>query len=534
MGKRRLLSAALAGLTGVALVTLPAQPSSAATKATASPPVVQTDNGAVQGVRLDRVDSFLGIPYAAPPVGSLRWAAPQPAAAWTGVKVADRFGNRCPALASTNGPRAETEDCLFVNVQRPAGLAQNAGRPVYVFIHGGGFVNGSSNQGDMRQIVQATGVIGVSMNYRLGVFGFLSVPGLASESPNSGDYGLLDQQAALRWVQRNIAAFGGDPTRVTIGGESAGAFSVCAHLVAQSSAGLFARAMLQSGACPTVTLAEAATTGGTIATKAGCGNTATAVACLRALSVAALLDAAGSSSWTPTRGTAFLPIDPRGAITTGQFAHVPVVVGSNRDEGRTFAQGDIGWTQEQYVAWVRQSFGTNADAVLAHYQWPANADKFTPAYLVGAIQTDSGMVAGIGGCSNRKLVQDFATHVPTWAYEFSPRRGPGLTPIPGYVWGAGHAAELAYLFPSFNNGTPIAPTFTAGQRELAQWMKRYWGAFVRRGNPNVADQTYWSRYDTTKRWLSLRPSDNTILITDSAYRAAHQCAFWDALPMTSS
>jgi para-nitrobenzyl esterase len=534
MGKRRLLSAAVAGVTGAALLTLPAQPSSAATRSATSPPVVQTDKGTVQGVRLDRVDSFLGIRYAAPPVGTLRWAAPQPAAAWTGVKLADRFGNRCPALASTNGPRSETEDCLFVNVQRPAGLAPGARRPVYVFIHGGGFVNGSSNQGDMRQIVRATGVVGVSMNYRLGVFGFLSVPGLASEGPNSGDYGLLDQQAALRWVQRNIAAFGGDPTRVTIGGESAGAFSVCAHLVAPSSAGLFARAMLQSGACPTVTLAEAATTGGALAAQAGCPDPATAVTCLRALPVATLIDAAGSAGWTPTRGTEFLPGDPRAAITTGEFAHVPVVVGSNRDEGRTFAQGDIGWTQAQYEAWVRDTFGSNADAVLAHYPWPANADRFTPAYLVGAIQTDSGLVAEIGGCTNRKLAQDFATHVPTFAYEFSPRRGPGLTPIPGYVWGAGHAAELAYLFPSFNNGTPIAPTFNADQRELAQWMKRYWGAFVLRANPNVGEQTHWSRYDTTKRWLSLRGGDDTILITDAAYRAEHQCAFWDTLPPTSS
>jgi len=251
---------------------------------------------------------------------------------------------------------------------------------------------------------------------------------------------------------------------------------------------------------------------------------------MRGKSVASLIDAAGGTPWSMVRGTAFMPLDPRDAITTGQFAHVPVVVGSNRDEGRTFAQGDIGWTQAQYESWVRTTFPTNADAVLTHYPWPANADKFTPAYLVGAIMTDSGMLAGIGGCGTRNFALDFASHVPTWTYEFSARRGPGLTVIPGYVWGAGHAAELAYLFPSFNNGTPIAPTFNAGERELARWMKHYWGAFVLHGRPNVHGQTYWSRYDTTKRWLSLRPGDNTILITDRHFAKEHQCAFWASQP----
>ena len=241
----------------------------------------------------------------------------------------------------------------------------------------------------------------------------------------------MDQQAALRWVQRNVTAFGGDPRRVTIGGESTGGWSACAHLVSPGSRGLFAKAMLQSGSCPSKTQAQAEAVGTQIATEVGCTDPATALACLRATPVGTLIDAPYPGGFpAPVRGTAFLPLDPRVAISTGNFTRVPVVIGSNRDEGRTFSQGDIGWSEAQYDNWVHQTYPTNTDAVLAHYPWPADGDQFTAAYLAGAIITDSGQVTGIGGCPNRHLTQDFADYVPTWAYEFDHRTGPGLTPIP--------------------------------------------------------------------------------------------------------
>lgn len=499
-------------------------------------PVVRTEAGDVRGVRAAAVDSFLGIPYAAPPVGRLRWRPPQPITSWRGVRAAVQYGNRCPAAASTNGPRSETEDCLFVNVQRPAGLSRGERRPVYVFIHGGGLMNGSSNQADMAAMVAATGVVGVSLNYRLGVFGFLALPGLTAEQGQSGDYGLMDQQAALRWIRRNIAAFGGDPRRVTVGGESAGGWSVCTHLVAPGSRGLLAQAMMQSGSCPSTTLAQAEQVGGTIASSVGCSTAASAVACLRATAVGRLLDAGYPSAAgvpLPVRGVPFLPVDPRVAIASGRFARVPVVIGANRDEGRTFAQGFIGSTRAQYESWVRQNSPMDADAVLARYPWPATSDRLTAAYLVGAVMTDSGAIAGIGGCPNRRLTQDFASHVPTWAYEFDHRTGPGLTPIPGYVWGAGHAAELAYLFPSFDNGTPIAPTFNAAERQLALQLKRSWGDFVLRGNPSVPGQVWWPRYNAPGHpVLSLRAGGRSVPITDRQLAAEHQCAFWDAHPVS--
>src|SRR6185312_13278657 len=157
--------------------------------------------------------------------------------------------------------------------------------------------------------------------------------------------------------------------------------------------------------------------------------------------------------------------------------------------------------------------------VLARYPWPANADQFTAAYLIGAIMTDSGLLAGIGGCTDRRLTHDLARWTRTWAYEFAHRTGPGLTPIPGYVWGAGHAAELAYLFPAFDNGTPIAPTFNRGERQLARDMKHDWGSFVLRGTPS------WPR----RGFESLRAGGQSRIISDAQFAAEHQCDFWDNL-----
>ena len=521
MNTRRCLIAA-----GTAALLLAPAVSAVAAAQPPNPLVVQTDKGAVQGKSADGVDSFLGIPYAAPPVGSLRWRPPQPHASWSGVRSATHYGARCAALASTNGPRTNAEDCLFINVQRATGVTAGRKLPVYVFIHGGGLVNGSSNQASGNKIVRLTNAIVVSMNYRLGVFGFLGLPGLSTAG--QGNYGFLDQQAALRWVQGNIAAFGGDPAKVTLGGESAGAFSVCGHLTAPGSRGLFARAMMQSGSCWSRPLSQTQANSADFATAAGCSAPG-AIQCLRGKSAAALLDASTGFSPTLTSGTAVLPVATETAVENGNFARVPIVNGSNRDEGRTFAAGDIGWTEAQYVGWVRSTFGANADRVLAHYPWPANADQFTPAYLVGAIMTDAGLIARIGGCTELALTQTFAKYVPTYAYEFDARNGPGLVPIPGYVWGAGHAAELAYLFPSFNNGTPIAPTFNAGERQLSRNMIQYWGGFVFRGSPNFQGQPNWPRYDTSGRIMSLRVAGQSQTISTEQYRAEHQCAFWQTV-----
>jgi carboxylesterase type B len=497
-------------------------------------PVVVTDKGAVRGAVSRGVERFLGVPYAAPPTGAWRWRAPRPAASWSGVRRATTFGNPCPVLPSTNGPRSETEDCLVLNVWRPAGTTAADRLPVHVFIHGGGLVNGSGAQNDESTLVRETGVIGVSLNYRLGVFGFLRTRGLVAENADAGNYGFLDQQAALRWVQRNIGAFGGARSRVTIDGESAGGWSVCGHLVSPGSRGLFRRAMIQSGSCSSQTPARAAERGRAFLTAAGCTDPETAVACLRAIPAGDLLDA--SSDYVAQTAARFVsrtpsfPEAPAAALAAGRFRHVPVVVGANRDEGRTFAAGFIGADRAAYEQFVRGVFGDRADDVLTHYRWPARSGRFTAAYLVGAVETDAGLIAGIGGCTNRRLTRTLARWTRTYAYEFAHRTGPGLVQIPGYVWGAGHAAELAYIWPSFDNGTPIAPLFDASERRLAREMVQYWGAFTKRGTPRVTGQTAWPPYGHHRATLSLRAGGRSRVISDATYAAEHRCGFWATMP----
>lgn len=523
--KHGLVRACVAVATAAAFATV--APITAASAAQSSL-IVKTTGGLVEGARSGGVDSFLGIPYAAPPVGSLRWQPTQPVRAWSGVRMATHYGNRCAALPSTNGPRSDHENCLFINVQRPSGTTAGIHLPVYVFIHGGGLVNGSSTQMNGLQLVQQTNAIVVTFNYRLGVFGFLGLPALEHTKGN-GNFGFLDQQAALRWVRNNITAFGGDPAQVTVGGESAGGWSVCGHLTAPGSRGLFARAMLQSGSCYSRTLAATESNSLSYAAAAGCSSSTNVLACLRRTPEPKLLDASTAFSPTFTSGTSVFPVAPLQAVTSGRFQRVPIVNGSNRDEGRTFAAGFIGQGKAAYVAFVNSTFGSNAKAVLAHYPWPAHPTKFTAAYLAGAVFTDSGILTGIGGCGALRLDQTLANYTEVFAYEFDARHGPGLRPIPGYVWGAGHAAELAYLWPSFNNGTPIAATFNGAERELARDMKHYWGGFVFHGRPSYEGLPNWARFDLTGRIMSLRPGGHSTLITTSAFRNEHMCSFWDSL-----
>jgi len=385
------------------------------------PLVVSTDRGAVRGVITadGLVANFLGIAYAAPPVRSLRWRPPQPVAAWTGIHAADHYGRICPQPSSGDGPRSISEDCLYINVQRPAQGDTRQRLPVYVYIHGGGLTTGDGSYFNMEKLVRETGVIGVTFNYRLGVFGFLAHPGLTAEQGESGNYGFLDQQAALRWLRRNIAAFGGDPSRVTVGGESAGGWSVCADLVSPGSRELFARAIIQSGSCQTETADQADAVGTGFAVNAGCSdaNPAQAVACLRAIPAGNLVDDESNLGFTSllVRGTRALPGDPPRMIRSGDFSHVPVLMGGTLDEGRTFTSSNIGWTRLEYEDWVHTVFDANASAVIAHYPWPATGDQFTPAYLTGAILTDAGIIgpanppieAGMGSREDmRPLGQD--------------------------------------------------------------------------------------------------------------------------------
>jgi para-nitrobenzyl esterase len=304
---------------------------------------VTTQNGLVQGVATSALDEFLGIPYAAPPVGPLRWQPPQPAPAYTGVLQATQFGSSCPQVATPFGKPSVDENCLFLNVFTPA--RPHGKLPVMVYFHGGDFVVGEGSDYNPTSLVDNGNVIVVTVNYRLGVFGFLADPALSSEQPDhaSGNYGLMDQQAALRWVQANIAAFGGNSGNVTIFGQSAGGDSVVSQLTSPTAAGLFQRAIVESGSYNLTppTLAQSEAYGAAFAASVGCAsNTAS---CLRNLTTAQLVAASAPSfglaqleSLGPNIGGSILPLSPAAAFASGQFNRVPVINGTNGNEGSLF------------------------------------------------------------------------------------------------------------------------------------------------------------------------------------------------------
>src|SRR5580704_7099820 len=357
------------------------------------PLVVATADGEVRGITTGPVDEYLGIPYAAPPVGPLRWQPPQPAARWRGIRAATEFAPHCAQPAGVFGRASMSENCLYLNVFLPA--AHRAGLPVMVWIHGGGFVGGESDDYDPSGLV-AHGVIVVTINYRLGALGFLAHPALADHPGGpSGDYGLMDQQAALRWVQRNARAFGGDPGNVTIFGESAGGASVCDNMASPTASGLFSRAIAESGCFLLSSTRQAAEQqGATFAAKLGCTDPATAAGCLRGKSAAALLAEAGGplGGWGPVAGTPVLPLQPASAFAAGRYAHVPLLQGTNHDEGRFFVGFEFDalgkpLTAAQYPQVLTAQFGASAAArIQAVYPLSGYA---SPDLAYAAVFTDS-------------------------------------------------------------------------------------------------------------------------------------------------
>lgn len=430
---------ALGGL-GFGLTATPVEATPAA-----APTVVGTTEGRVRGTTDGDLRTFQGIPYAAPPVGALRWASPKPAAAWTGVREATAPGAPCAQPKGLPiGVPSESEDCLYLNVTAPA--ESGGKRPVIVWIHGGSLMYGT---GDMYgpDRLAARGAVVVSMNYRLGVMGFLGDPALK----DADGLGLEDQQAALRWVRANAAAFGGDANNVTIMGQSGGGYSVCDHLASPRSAGLFDRAVVQSAPCATGgtrTRAEAAADARRVATAVGCTgkNTEDTAACLRSTPVAALLDAYGPDNEPrPIAGTKLMPLSPAQALRTGRFNRVPVLVGVNHDEerGRVLGQelaSGAPMKPAEYEPAIRERFGDQADAVLRRYPL---ADFPSAGEALATVLTDSAWSA-----PTLDTARLLSAWTPTRMYEFSERDTPWFRgyPAPSFDPRAQHMSELAYLF----------------------------------------------------------------------------------------
>jgi para-nitrobenzyl esterase len=483
-------------------------------------PLALTADGWVQGMTAGATDEYLGIPYAAPPVGALRWRPPQPAAPWTGVRAATSFAPHCPQPPSAFGVTSTSEDCLYLNVFTPAG---GAGRdlPVMVWLHGGSLLVGESDDYGPAALVR-DGVIVVTINYRLGALGFLADAALASRPGGpSGDYGLEDQQAALRWVQRNIGSFGGDPDDVTLAGESAGGLSVLAQLASPGARGLFRRAIIESGTYNLTQqpLAAAEAAGAAFAAKVGCA--ASNAACLRRLPVATIIDHEDFSGYTPDVDGAVLPQPVKTALAAGQFSHVPVIIGTNRDEWRLFvAMAQLGGgppvTAANYRAMIAATLDVPAAAAAAiAAEYPPGAYS-SPSIALGAVGTDA-----IFACPALTAEVSLARYTPVYAYEFNDRSSPEryLGPV-GFSYGAAHESELQYLFDLAD--TPYPGPLSAAQQRLTQTMKLYWTSFVKAGIPAAR----WPRFTGSgQQALFLVPPRPRV---ETDYAAEHHCAFWAA------
>jgi para-nitrobenzyl esterase len=514
-------------------------------RASADDPVIRTESGRLQGVVGAQIVEYLGIPYAVPPVGALRWMPPQSFGRWEGIFQATQFGSICPQLDTAGTTVLGDEDCLFLNVYTPHGKirVKPRGRAVMVWIHGGGLNKGAGSQFDPTPLVDGGDVIVVTINYRLGVLGFLAQSALDSEGHLAGNYGFLDQQFALEWVQRNIEAFGGDPSRVTIFGESAGGLSIYSQLASPLAAGLFQRAIAQSGAYAgfapdyrvnILPLLTAETTGGgpavvpgnTLAADVDCADET--ADCLRAVDAATLINAQGTIF--PFLDGAVLTETPGDAFSSGDFNRVPVITGNNHDEYRYFVATDFYFnpafgpvTVANYPADVTTVFGTTiSSSVQSEYPVPAGALDDVPPLQLSAAGTD-----GIFVCTARRAERSLSQFVNVFAYEFNDENAP--VPAPEYAtlnfpMGAYHSADVQYLF----NRNGVAAPFTPDQQLLSQSMISYWTHFAKKGNPNSMGQPHWERYNSVidERQSFVPPTP--AVESSSDFDSFHMCSsYWD-------
>jgi para-nitrobenzyl esterase len=496
-----------------------------------APGTVVTECGAAKGAQMGTTWVYRGIPYAAPPVGALRFKPTQDHECWQGALDATAFGPACLQLDAMQKPTG-SEDCLTLNVWAPAEATPTTPLPVMFFIHGGGNTEGSAAEKlmdgtytyDGQVLAEGHGAVVVTIQYRLQVAGFLSLPELDAESPHgsSGNYAMLDQIFALGWVQRNIRAFGGDPSRVLLFGESAGALDTCAVLSSPLAKGLFSAALIESGGCVAMNKADAQTFGATVVAGAECTGAPDVSACLRALSPEALVtavpttvDIAGKQSgYQPNVDGWVLPQVPLDAITAGKHNHVPFVVGANHDEtGKEVGQMD----ETQYEASVLALAGGSqalANQILAEY--PSLAYESPRAAYV-ALTSDLKFI-----CTARKVARAAvnAQTEPVYRYFFTHVLDNGSAVTKAF--GAFHGLELLFVFEHLD---AMGYVPSAGETALAGAIDGYWSRLAAAGDPNGQGAVAWPLYDATK---------DTFLQLDDAIMAGQgvrtqECDFWEGL-----
>lgn len=513
----RLGARVVAAVLGASLAAVPGLGTAAASD---NGPIVWTDSGPVSGTTAQDYRSFQGIPYAAPPSGALRWRAPQPVRRWQQPRDATKPGNRC-AQGQSFAPPSTSEDCLYLNVTTPRkpGL-----KPVMVFLHGGGNSYGAGADYEPHRLAVGGDVVVVTVNYRLGKFGSFGYPGLAG----SGDFGLQDQQAALRWVRRNAAAFGGNPQNVTLFGQSGGAFDVCGQLTSPVARELFDRAIMQSGSCATSwpangngpgvpsgaawqSLAQVNAQGVELAAKHGCTDPVAAVDCMRKVPAEDLLPQTNELTAVAFGGQV-LPENPEQALGDGHFARIPVMSGTTRDEERFQAAyfPPFDSSGKLYNSLLGLAFGGQADTVAARY--PVT-DPATYRLTWATALTDR-----VWACPQLTDDRLLAARTATYTYEFADRNAPAIFPFPSDLpSGAYHTTDLLSLF----DQPGLHPTFTPAQSRLADQMIRYWSRFAWTGNPNGPDLPRWPHFGETQT-QSLAPDD----IQPVSLAAEHLCGFW--------
>ena len=532
----RFTSKHLRGVTAICVVTL----GTVLTAFAGGRPTGLTESGVAIGLRTEGINQFLGIPYAAPPVGVLRWRPPKRYGFFPGfVLLATQFGSQC-----TQPGGIGSENCLFLNVYTPqsdTGYGGPRGLPVMVWIHGGGLTAGSGDPYDPTRLVK-NGVIVVTINYRLGYLGFFAQSAIDAEHHLKGNYGLMDQQFALKWVHRNIAGFGGDPHRVTIFGESAGGQSVYSHLASPLAAGLFAGAISESGSylefqdyySYIATLAVGETTGtdlvpsgAAIADSVGC--TSQTASCLRAEPASTMVAEEPGTLFPFVDGT-LLRQTISAAFASGEFNRVPVISGTNHDEFRLFVAeeydlvGNPILTSAEYDAAVTALWEPGLplpSSVLAFY--PFASYPFGGEAL-GASGTD-----GIYSCPARNADQLLSKFVTTYAYEFNDENAP--PPQSEFPWltfpmGAYHSADLLYLFKNNSYFAWGGGTLSPKQVRLSDAMISYWTQFAKTGDPNSSGEPVWSPYSaSTDEFQSFVPPTPMV---ESNFDTSHQCSiFWD-------
>jgi para-nitrobenzyl esterase len=489
---------------------------------------IQTSSGPVSGITAGETRAYLGVPYAAPPTGTHRYQPPQQPSPWTEPLVADRYPAACPQL--NNGAVVGSEDCLYLNVWRPVTATAVSALPVLLFVHGGSNTSGSTADTlagvplyDGQRLVEQGNLLVVTIQYRLGALGFLAHPALAAEQTTglTGNYALLDQMAALQWVQANIASFGGDPERVMLVGHSAGGLNVCALLASPLSAGLFSTAVVQSGPCLSEDIETRLAAGVTLADKLNCDTAtclreATITSTLQAMPPSGFIDGVANLPFGPTVDGYVLTQSPLTALATGEAQDVPLLVGANADE--VLPEVPL-LSEAEYESLVAQTLAEYGDTAVAEAlaRYPVSAYN-SPREAFAAQASEAQFI-----CPSRTLARSAASgnRAPVYRYFFTHN-------LSGFLYssvGAFHGLELLYLFQNVDQVANYAPT--AQDMAVEAFLSGDWTSFAGTGQPA---NEQWTAYDTAvDNYLRL---DATPLMEADLF--GENCDFWDQLVVPTS